>query len=322
MICRAGLYTLKLLQFPSLDKLLDTIKTELDGACSQAAERSQTELLEKLNQFVRRLRNYQTEGDWVQTTLDAVSPFCLKAALFAVEGETLRLLGQTASGDWSPELTLPLASARAFSTAIDLKDPVTALRTESEVSPVLSEGHASERACVFPIVNGARVSAALFATGESFDMNALELVTGIASSVLERKANSGLHSQIAAAPSPLQSATPTKSNNAATQSHAGKLPAWGELPVDQRQLHIRAQRFARVTLAEIQLARPEACRAGREQGDLYLFLKREIDKARESYRKQFMTVPSMVDYLHLELIQNAAEGDEEKLGVDYPGRLQ
>jgi hypothetical protein len=91
--------------------------------------------------------------------------------------------------------------------------------------------------------------------------------------------------------------------------------------MDQRQLHIRAQRFARVSIAELQLARPEACRAGREQNDLYLFLKREIDKARENYRKQFMTVPSMVDYLHLELIQTAAQGDEHKLGADYPGRL-
>jgi hypothetical protein len=100
-----------------------------------------------------------------------------------------------------------------------------------------------------------------------------------------------------------------------------KLPAWSDLPMEQRQLHVRAQRFARVAVAEMQLARPEACRAGREQGDFYLFLKREIDKVRENYRKQFMTVPSMVDYLHLELIQTAAQGNEQKLGADYPGRL-
>jgi hypothetical protein len=28
-----------------------------------------------------------------------------------------------------------------------------------------------------------------------------------------------------------------------------------------------------------------------------------------------------VDYLHLELIQTAAEGNESKLGVEYPGQL-
>jgi hypothetical protein len=29
----------------------------------------------------------------------------------------------------------------------------------------------------------------------------------------------------------------------------------------------------------------------------------------------------MGDYLHLELVRTAAEGDELKLGADYPGQL-
>jgi hypothetical protein len=71
----------------------------------------------------------------------------------------------------------------------------------------------------------------------------------------------------------------------------------------------------------MQLFKPEACRAGREQSDLYLFLKNEIDKAREIYSRQFRTISSMADYLHLELVRTAAEGDELKLGADYPGQL-
>lgn len=310
------------MQSHSLDSLFDTIKNEFDAACASSAERSRTELLEKLNQYFRRLRNYRTESDWVQTIVDAASPFCDQAAVFGVVNNTLRLLGQTQPAEWPQDLEIPISSAGAFSSAIESKDPVTALRKPSEVSDALSGEHAGERACVFPIVNGTRVSALLFASGSTFDMNALELITGIAASVLERKANSELHSQIAPSPKPVPAEPVKKPANAVTPPNPNKLPAWGELPSEQRQLHIRAQRFARVTMAEIQLARPEACRAGRQQGDLYLFLKREIDKARESYRKQFMTVPSMVDYLHLELLQTAAEGDEQKLGVDYPGRLQ
>jgi hypothetical protein len=86
-------------------------------------------------------------------------------------------------------------------------------------------------------------------------------------------------------------------------------------------LHVRAQRFARVKVAEMQLSRPDACRAGRQQSNLYVFLRREIDQARDTYRKQFMTIPSMVDYLHLELVRTAAGGDGQKLGADYPGQL-
>jgi hypothetical protein len=29
----------------------------------------------------------------------------------------------------------------------------------------------------------------------------------------------------------------------------------------------------------------------------------------------------MVDYLHLELIRTAVEGDEKKLGSEYPGQM-
>jgi hypothetical protein len=99
------------------------------------------------------------------------------------------------------------------------------------------------------------------------------------------------------------------------------MPTWADLSEKERALHLRAQRFARVAVAEMLLAKPNGARAGREQKDLYLFLKPEIDKARERYRKEFLTIPSMVDYLHLELVHSAAEGDEAKMGAEYPGQL-
>jgi hypothetical protein len=162
-----------------------------------------------------------------------------------------------------------------------------------------------------PILNGPRVVALLFAANQDYlDVNAIELIAGLASIVLERQSNTLLHTQIATQ----TAAAPHTPNSAA-------LPFWADLSQDQRLLHVRAQRFARVKVAEMQLSRPDACHAGRQQGDLYLLLRQDIDKARDTYRKQFMTSPSMVDYLHLELVRIAAEGDEEKLGADYPGQL-
>jgi len=292
---------------PVLDLLFDNLRRDLDAICQQTARRARAEQLQQLNQLFRRFRAYQTESDWVQATLDAASHYSSHVAVFSITGDTLTLRGQAPAGTLPEDLSFPVGAAAAFASAIESKDPVTAMRTASEVTGSLSK--ASERAHLFPITNGERVSAILFASDSGSDMNGLELAAGIASSMLERKANVALHAQIAAAPAP---APPVET----------KMPAWTDLPPDQRQLHIRAQRFARVAVAEFQLARPEACRAGREQNDLYLFLKREIDKARDNYRRQFMTVPYMVDYLHLELIQTAAQGDERKLGADYPGRLQ
>jgi hypothetical protein len=71
----------------------------------------------------------------------------------------------------------------------------------------------------------------------------------------------------------------------------------------------------------MQLYKPELSRKGTERQDLYLYLKPEIDSAREAYLTQFMTVKSMVDYLHLELSSSLAHGNELLLGPEYPGQM-
>jgi hypothetical protein len=288
---------------------------QFEGACAKAAERAQADTLHRLNQLLRRFRQYQNEAEWLQVLLDGALLFAKQVAIFSLEDYVVRLRMQ-GNLELPANFSFRLPQARAFASACDLKDPVTALRTPSEVTARLSDSRMGETAHLFPIMNASRVAAVLFAaTGlnenRTPDMNGLELVCGVAGSMLERQANQTLHAQIVSTPPVAVRAAPAVS----------KSSPWSDMAYEQRQLHGRAQRFARVTVAEMQLARPEACKAGREQNDLYLFLKREIDKARENYRKQFMTVPSMVDYLHLELVQTAAEGDEQKLGADYPGQL-
>jgi hypothetical protein len=260
-----------------------------------------------LNQTLRRLRQYRSEPEWVRALLDGVAPLAGVAALFALENDTFRLLG-------AHRLSLPenlifsRNAARALDAAAETKDTVVALRTPGEVTSHLSSSDVSERAVLLPILNGARVVAVLFAAGEEAAENpALELLAGVASLALERSANSSLTVQIAP---PLQTSAPAR-----------KLPYWATLDEEQRRLHLRAHRFARVKVAEMQLFQPDACRAGREQNNVYLFLKKDIDAARESYRDQFLSRPGMEDYLHLELISALAGGDENKLGVDYPGHL-
>jgi len=314
----------------ALDEAWETLKRDFDGACSQVARAARCQMTNELNQSFRRLRQYQTEGEWVSAILDAGSRFVQQMAVFTLNNGVATLRGQCKLK--LPEhLSFAVASAGAFTGAVDTKDPVVALRTASEVTEALSTEETGERAHIFPITNGNRVVAILFAADQEFiDVNALELIANIASIVLERRANTALHAQIAP---PTRSRTSSEatvnptgsegtSNGAAARATSkSDLPAWSELTEEQRNLHIRAQRFSRVKVAEMQLSRPEACRAGREENNLYVFLKPEIDSAREMFHKQFMTTPSMVDYLHLELVHTAAEGDEMKLGAEYPGQL-
>jgi hypothetical protein len=91
--------------------------------------------------------------------------------------------------------------------------------------------------------------------------------------------------------------------------------------IDQ-DLHLRAQRFARTQVAEMRLYKSENVKIGRAARSLYTSLKAEIDSARETFRRDFLSAPGgMVDYLHLELVRTLANDDVELLGSDYPGPL-
>ncbi|MBV9155917.1 MAG: GAF domain-containing protein [Acidobacteriaceae bacterium] len=149
-----------------------------------------------LNQFLRRLRQYRSEAEWISAVLDGASYFVQQGAIFTVEGAGLRLRGQF-NLRMPESLEFPISSAAAFGAAIASKDPVVALRTASEVTDCLSQPGAGERALIVPILHGDRVVAALFAANRNeIDINALELVAGMAALVLERQSNLSLYAQI------------------------------------------------------------------------------------------------------------------------------
>lgn len=301
----------------ALDPAWEAVRHEFDAGCSRAAQAARSQITHQLNQIFRRLRSYDGEAAWIAAILDGVCQFVSEAAVFVLKERLLHLGAQRNLG-LAAEFAFSPSSARAFAGAIESKDHIIALRTATEVSEPLSSSEAGARAHIIPVLNGDRVVGFVFACGGDYvDVNALELLAGMASAVLERQSNTALHMQIAAAAPP----APVPAPNGAAGTAWKPLPAWADLSPQDRALHIQAQRFSRIKVAEMQLAHPEASRAARDRGNLYLLLRNEIDKARSSYVTQFMTIPSMVDYLHLELVRTAADGDESKLGTDYPGQL-
>jgi hypothetical protein len=92
--------------------------------------------------------------------------------------------------------------------------------------------------------------------------------------------------------------------------------------VAQEEKHLRAQRFARVRVAEIQLYHAAAMKTGRASGDVYSALKTQMDAAREAYREKFLTpVNGTADHLHAEFVRTLANDDAALLGPGYPGPL-
>ena len=93
-----------------------------------------------------------------------------------------------------------------------------------------------------------------------------------------------------------------------------------EVADDERRLHNDARRFARLLVSEIKLYNEQKVTEGRELGDMYNRLRDAIDRSRDMYSKRVHPpVSSKFDYFHYELVTSLAEGDDAKLGANYPG---
>jgi len=93
-------------------------------------------------------------------------------------------------------------------------------------------------------------------------------------------------------------------------------------PVVREEKDLRAQRFARVRVAEIQLYHAAQMKSGRAAGDVYRALKTQMDAARDAYREKFLTPTNgTADYLHVEFVRTLANDDVALLGPEYPGPL-
>jgi hypothetical protein len=121
-----------------------------------------------------------------------------------------------------------------------------------------------------------------------------------------------------AAPSPVLLSAPVPPSTPVSLAAS----SWDRLSPEEQQIHFRAQRFARVQVAEMRLYQAEAVQAGRARARLYETLRKPIETARERFRQTYFSpCPSMVDYLHLELVRTLANDDPELLGKEYPGPM-
>ncbi|HXT87077.1 MAG TPA: hypothetical protein VN745_08650 [Verrucomicrobiae bacterium] len=90
------------------------------------------------------------------------------------------------------------------------------------------------------------------------------------------------------------------------------------LPANERDMHKRADRVAKVSMQDIKMLKPEEVRVGRESKDICVRLRSEIDKARKEYDRRFQAIlEHPVDHFHHWLVEILGGGDPETLG-EYP----
>jgi hypothetical protein len=276
--------------------------------------------LQGLHKAVRRCEQAENREDVVAAVLDGVTPYVSRAVLLQLEGDMITGFHSTehrAQGAEPIALELPVEQAPALHNAKQSGEPLVAMRLDSEFSHELLEqmGPAQdEKVRVFPMMSRNVVRALLLveAGNQPFQASAVEILTITAG----HKWTVGKESAEPAQLITIQgSATPESKSKEPSQS-------WFQLSPQEQEIHLRAQRYARVQVAELRLYQSERVRQARKDHNIYGIFRQEIDQVRSDFKTQFVeTCPSMLDYYHMELVRILANENEKVLGPDYPGPL-
>lgn len=90
------------------------------------------------------------------------------------------------------------------------------------------------------------------------------------------------------------------------------------LSVDLQELHRRAKRVAKVAMQDIKMLKPKDVRQARENKEICVKLRDDLDKARKEYDRRFKPIlDHPVDYFHDSMVTILADGDAAALGT-YP----
>ena len=90
------------------------------------------------------------------------------------------------------------------------------------------------------------------------------------------------------------------------------------LTTEEQELHRRANRVAKVSMQDIKMLHPDQVRQGRENKDICIRLKDDIEKAHREYDRRFKPIMDHpVDYFYRWMVEILAEGDASTLG-EYP----
>ncbi|MGD1157755.1 MAG: hypothetical protein ABSA41_18295 [Terriglobia bacterium] len=154
--------------------------------------------------------------------------------------------------------------------------------------------------------------------------------TGATASVLDSTAVQSVSAPAAfetateiSAPLPVSEA-PTAEEVAASVGPASPSAPTGfeisQLSEAEQKVHEDAKRFAKLLVSEIELYNKMKVADGRKNKDLYMRLKSDIDRSRQTFEKRFAkTLGKEFNYFHDELVRTLAANDSTVLGPEYPG---
>jgi len=289
------------------------------------------------------LQDVTSQVDILNVLLDFAARFSGRVALFVIRGESATVWQARGFPDDNGlrNFSLNLADA-AVARVVQERVPAAA-GLDFDPNFLAKVGHAAGgNAILLPLVLREKVSALVYADcgleGGKLDVAALKLLMRSAGMWLEvlslRKAVGGAPAPVpepAALERPAIVATSVPperaaaiaasavSEPAARAVAAVVTPEADQVTTDERELHQRALRFARLLVDEIKLYNQEKVAEGRAGRNLYDRLKDDIDKSRASYNKRYGSTPAASgDYFTKELVRILADNDVSLLGANFP----
>jgi hypothetical protein len=306
----------------ALSSAVDAERREAHAQVTRAVDEARRLVSENLNQTLRRLRQSTSEDQILELLNEGSAAWSERSVVLVFENGQAHVVAARGIGATPfPEIAFETSGAPAVVSAIETRDPIVALASDSEVSPALARAVAGrsdnplpDKAYLFPVISRQSVVAMLIASG-SVSTPPLELLCEAAGMKIET---------MRTVPPPAERPVigPSDLVQLAPVSPAPERRAWDDLSADERQLHLKAQRRARVRVSEMRLYHGDALRQGTLNGDIYGALRAGIDAARQEFRETFTAKsPTMVDYLHLEILGNLAQDNDRLLGPEYPGPM-
>ncbi len=206
------------------------------------------------------------------------------------------------------------------------------------------------RCVVLPLTISSKVVALIYADGGAggpLDSSALQLLTraaGLWIEILALRKTASVPKPVAptqpAQVRPLpESSGPAAISAAPAQVAVGgspvaqpaarleSAPVFSSLPptlnrpgvTDEEDIHSKARRFAKLLVDEVKLYNQSKVADGKQNRDLYLRLKDDLDKSRAMYDKRYANTPAASgDYFTSEVIQNLADNNPALLGGNFP----
>jgi hypothetical protein len=299
-----------------------------------------------LDAAMAALQDVTSQADILNVLLDFAARFSGRVALFVVRGEGASVWQARGFPDDNGLRNFNLNFADNVVARVMQERVPVAAGLDFDPAFLAKVGHAAGgNAILLPLVLREKVSALVYADcgleGGKLDVSALKLLMRSAGMWLEvlalRKAMTGAPMPEPPGPTPLERPSVTVTSVAPERAAAVVASASSEAlstatatvvaakpeaewTADEREVHLRAQRFARLIVDEIKLYNQAKVAEGCAGRDLYDRLKEDIDKSRASYNKRYGNSPAAAaDYFTRELVRILADNDVSLLGANFPG---